>query len=408
MSPARITVIHNGILVQDDVEPWGPTSWLQHLPYTAHADKLPLGFQDHGNPVRYRNIWLRELPETTAPGPPEDPRPVVNLPLAALDRYVGKYRVDDEGSAFYTVSRRGPPALLRLLVQRAAARARRPLGDGVLAPLDRGRRGLRREGGRLDRGADLHPRGRQADGHEGRVSHPAGRSQRPAFLLLALLLCGATTAGAAGGSAPTFHVCAFYTDGVEEAHLSFVREANRWFAETGRQDGFSYEATADWSRLEPAFLSRCGVVLFLDARPDAEGPRAAFREYMEKGGAWMGFHFAGFALTPSDFPQDWSWYHDEFLGAGSYRSNTWRPTSALLRVEAPEHPALRGLPATFTAAPNEWYRWEKDLRQNPAIQILLAIDPSSFPLGTGRSRTRSGTRGTTRSPGRTATTAWRT
>ena len=104
---------------------------------------------------------------------------------------------------------------------------------------------------------------------------------------------------------------------------------------------------------------------------------------MEKGGAWMGFHFAGFALTPSDFPQDWSWYHDEFLGAGSYRSNTWRPTSAVLRVEAPGHPALRGLPATFTAAPNEWYRWEKDLRQNPAIQILLAIDPSSFPLGTG-------------------------
>ncbi len=214
------------------------------------------------------------------------------------------------------------------------------------------------------------------------MSHTAGRSQRPAFLLLALLLCGATTAGAAGGSA-TFHVCAFYTDGVEEAHLSFVREANRWFAETGRPDGFSYEATADWSRLEPAFLSRCGVVLFLDARPDAEGPRAAFREYMEKGGAWMGFHFAGFALTPSDFPQDWSWYHDEFLGAGSYRSNTWRPTSALLRVEAPGHPALRGLPATFTSAPNEWYRWERDLRQNPAIQILLAIDPSSFPLGTG-------------------------
>ena len=62
-APARITVIHNGVLVQDGVEPWGPTAWLQALPYTAHADKLPLAFQDHGNPVRYRNIWLRELPE---------------------------------------------------------------------------------------------------------------------------------------------------------------------------------------------------------------------------------------------------------------------------------------------------------------------------------------------------------
>ena len=69
------------------------------------------------------------------------------------------------------------------------------------------------------------------------------------FLLPALLLCVAAAAAEAPRS--TFHVCAFYTDEVEEAHLSFVREANRWFAETGRQDGFSYETTADWTRLEP-------------------------------------------------------------------------------------------------------------------------------------------------------------
>ena len=106
VSPARVTVIHNGILVQDDVEPWGPTAWLQHLPYTAHPDKLPLAFQDHGNPVRYRNIWLRELPEAPGPGPTADPRPVVNLPLASLDKYVGKYKVSGEGQPTYTVSRR--------------------------------------------------------------------------------------------------------------------------------------------------------------------------------------------------------------------------------------------------------------------------------------------------------------
>jgi hypothetical protein len=106
VSPARFTVVHNGILVQDDVEAWGPTSWLQHIPYTAHADKLPLAFQDHGNPVRYRNIWLRELPEAPPPGPPEDRRPVVNLSLAALEKYVGKYRVDEAGSPTYTVTRK--------------------------------------------------------------------------------------------------------------------------------------------------------------------------------------------------------------------------------------------------------------------------------------------------------------
>ena len=130
VSPARITVIHNGILVQDDVEPWGPTSWLQALPYTAHADKLPLGFQDHGNPVRYRNVWLRELPETLAPGPPEDARPVVNLSRRGprqVRRQVPRRR---RGEPVVHGVAHGPSALLQLLLQRAAARARRPLGEG--------------------------------------------------------------------------------------------------------------------------------------------------------------------------------------------------------------------------------------------------------------------------------------
>ncbi len=61
--PARVTVLHNGVLVQDNVELTGPTAHKQRPPYQKHADKLPLSLQDHGNPVRYRNIWLRELSE---------------------------------------------------------------------------------------------------------------------------------------------------------------------------------------------------------------------------------------------------------------------------------------------------------------------------------------------------------
>jgi hypothetical protein len=104
---------------------------------------------------------------------------------------------------------------------------------------------------------------------------------------------------------------------------------------------------------------------------------------MEHGGAWMGFHFAAFALTPSGYPQNWDWYHNVFLGSGEYVSNTWRPTSAVLRVEDKNQPATRGLPETFKSQPNEWYRWQNDLRTNADIKILLSIDPASFPLGTG-------------------------
>ncbi len=61
VSPARITAIHNGVLVQDNVELTGPTAHKARPPYKAHADKLPVSLQDHGNPVRFRNIWLRPL-----------------------------------------------------------------------------------------------------------------------------------------------------------------------------------------------------------------------------------------------------------------------------------------------------------------------------------------------------------
>jgi len=191
------------------------------------------------------------------------------------------------------------------------------------------------------------------------------------------------TLAAETAAPPKFRVVAFYTGKDDLAHVSFVREANRWFSEAARRNNFSYEATTDWSRLNADFLADYQVVLFLDTRPENPAQRAAFRAYMEHGGAWLGFHFAAFALTPSAVPQDWDWYHNVFLGSGQYVSNTWRPTSAILRVEAPDHPAVRGLPDTFSSAPNEWYRWERDLRENPAIRILLSNDPASFPLGTG-------------------------
>jgi uncharacterized protein len=180
-----------------------------------------------------------------------------------------------------------------------------------------------------------------------------------------------------------FKVIAFYTERNDLAHISFVHEANKWFPKMAAQNNFTYDSTNDWTKLNTDFLSQYQVVLFLDTRPDVPEQREAFKKYMENGGGWMGFHFAGFALTPSEFPQNWDWYHNEFIGAGQYVSNTWRPTSAILRVEDGKHPAMKDLPITFKSSPNEWYRWEKDIRNNPDIKILLSIDSSSFPLGTG-------------------------
>jgi hypothetical protein len=59
--PARESVFHNGVLVQDNVELSGPTAHGARPPYKPQPEKLPLALQDHNHPVRYRNIWIREL-----------------------------------------------------------------------------------------------------------------------------------------------------------------------------------------------------------------------------------------------------------------------------------------------------------------------------------------------------------
>jgi Domain of Unknown Function (DUF1080) len=60
ISPARVTVLLNGVLVQNNVSLKGGTAYIGAPSYTPHGD-APLRLQDHSHLVRYRNIWLRKL-----------------------------------------------------------------------------------------------------------------------------------------------------------------------------------------------------------------------------------------------------------------------------------------------------------------------------------------------------------
>jgi hypothetical protein len=60
-TPARMTAFHNGVLVQHDVVLRGSTVYQGQPKYEAHAAKLPLQLQDHGDPVAFRNIWIRQI-----------------------------------------------------------------------------------------------------------------------------------------------------------------------------------------------------------------------------------------------------------------------------------------------------------------------------------------------------------
>ena len=61
VSPACVTVFHNGIVVHHDTELIGPTTHREVLEYSPHGAEEPLQLQDHGDKVRFRNIWYRPL-----------------------------------------------------------------------------------------------------------------------------------------------------------------------------------------------------------------------------------------------------------------------------------------------------------------------------------------------------------
>lgn len=118
ISPARITAFQNGILVQDDTQPTGPTAFHDRPPYMPGPAKLPLMLQDHGAPVRYRNIWIRELP---------DPAPSLHYTTAVpitvdpqeMAQYAGSYRLSPNVTLDFEVSGK------ILLVRRIFTGARR-------------------------------------------------------------------------------------------------------------------------------------------------------------------------------------------------------------------------------------------------------------------------------------------
>ncbi len=101
--PGSVTVFHNGVLVQDHWEMEGLTTHCRRRPLKPHANKLPLQLQDHGNPVRFRNIWLREIPSryanTTHGGPAANEADVMALRRETAARLYARANPADPNKA---------------------------------------------------------------------------------------------------------------------------------------------------------------------------------------------------------------------------------------------------------------------------------------------------------------------
>lgn len=199
---------------------------------------------------------------------------------------------------------------------------------------------------------------------------------RHTFCLLSAFVM--STAIAFGQGQP-LHVLAFYSTNVEQDHVDFALQAIPFFQAIATKDHFEFAVTTNWRDLNPATLTQYQLILWLDDVPSAPEQRIAFQHYMEDGGAWLGFHIAGY----TDSREAWPWFAD-FLG-GVFCGNSWPPLPAKLDMDDPSHPTMKGLPASFVSPANEWYSWKPDPRHSPGIKVLLTLDSSNYPLD---SRTR--------------------
>lgn len=173
-----------------------------------------------------------------------------------------------------------------------------------------------------------------------------------------------------------FRIIAFYSKDVEYDHAQFGEQALQFFRELAAKDHFIFDTTRQWEDLNPRFLKQYQVMLWLNDSPHSEVQRKAFEQYMEHGGAWLGFHASGY----NDASTRWPWFVN-FLGGAVFYGNNWPPLPAKLLVDIPGDPITKGLPDNYLSPANEWYIWKPDPRENRNVKVLLTLDPANYPLG---------------------------
>jgi type 1 glutamine amidotransferase len=198
---------------------------------------------------------------------------------------------------------------------------------------------------------------------------------RPTLRTIFLLaICTASAFSQAEQS--SLHVLAFYSTNVEHDHVAFAEQAVRFFADTARKNKVDFQSTTDWNDLNAIRLQHVQLVLWLNDLPQTDRQRDVFQQYMENGGAWLGFHFAAY----NDADTHWPWFI-HFLGGAVFYGNNWPPLPAVLDVDNRTSPVTRGLPSKFTSPANEWYSWQPNPRTNKDVSVLLTLDQSNYPLG---------------------------
>jgi YVTN family beta-propeller protein len=194
--------------------------------------------------------------------------------------------------------------------------------------------------------------------------------------VLALMLAILLSSAASVAQQSRFRVLAFYSPNAELDHVQFAESALKFFTAAAAKDNFTFDSTTDWADLNAENLKKYQVVVWLNDSPNSAEQRRTFQQYMESGGAWLGFHAAGY----NDKDTRWPWYVD-FLGGAVFYTNSWPPLPVKLLVDDRRNPATAGLPDSFMSPANEWYVWKPSPRLNQNVRVLVTFDPANYPHG---------------------------
>ena len=184
------------------------------------------------------------------------------------------------------------------------------------------------------------------------------------------------SSGFAQAAEPAFKVLAFYSTDVEPDHVKTANDAIAFYKDLAAKHHFQLDTTTDWNKLNENDLKPYRLILWLNNFPQTPAQRAAFENYMEHGGGWIGFHVAAY----NDKDTHWPWFV-QFLGGAVFYSNNWPVLPAKLPIDDRKHPVTEGLPANYQAPANEWYLWKPSPRLNKDVRVLVTLDPSNYPIG---------------------------
>jgi len=160
-------------------------------------------------------------------------------------------------------------------------------------------------------------------------------------------------------------------------HIEFTRAARPWLNKLAEEQHFAVDYITNTTPVTEEFLAKYRLVLQLDSVPYGWKPAAmtAFRTYIEEGrGGWVGLHHATL-LGRFDNQEMWPWF-SQFMGKIKFQNYIPNFASATVRVEAPAHPCMKDVPASFLISQEEWYTYDHSPRPN--VRVLASVDESTY------------------------------